>query len=200
MAYNPYGATGLEDWSSFSTCAPLSRFIFDRPIVSIPLLPGGHCNNSLVSMGTGTPAVAEINTSEVGGFTLDADNESVSFLFPFPLDIDLSKEIDLRMLWSNSESAATGTGRVLWYHKAITAGTTAIAVATTAPGSVAAAQVDLAANVVLWSGWSVIAASTFAANVAGDDVLIVKAYVDLTTIANMTLYMAQVRYYRKYLA
>jgi len=199
MAHIPRGASGQEGWAGFTEATPLSHLIFDRPIKTIPLLAGGHMAvASLVSMGAGTPAVAEINTSEMGGFTTDGNNDSVAILWVLPVDIDLAKDIDLRGLWSNSESAGTGTGLLKFKYKSFTAGTTAVAVPATACDTDASAQTDLGANIALWSGWSTISGGTISTT-PGDDYLGIKGYVTLDTIADMTVYAYQIRYYRKYL-
>jgi len=198
MGYSPSQSFGTSSWDALVNASPLSKFIFDRPVKSHWLLPVG-ANNSIVSMGAGTPAVAEIATAEVGGFTLDADNESVSMFWELPLDIDLSKELNFRVLWSNSQSAATGSGRHYFVYGAITVGTDAIAVAATAADTDAANQADLAANIPQWNGWNTIDGASIS-DTPGDDFLIVKCYVDLTTITNSTIYCYQSRFYRKWLA
>lgn len=181
--------------------SPLSQnFVIDQPKVWYPVSGGSQVSvASLVGLGTGTPAIAEINTSEINGFTLDADNESVSWLVPIPVGIDLSKDIVWRCLGSNSESAGTGTMKLLLKYGVMTADTTALAVAATTTGVTNGdAQADLAANVLDWSNTMTIAGGTFSGT-PGDDFWVIMVYADVTTIANWTLYGCQMSYYSKWI-
>jgi hypothetical protein len=196
-SHAPTGAAGTESWGTFIEAAPICHYIFDRPIVSIPYLAGGHCVvASFVSMGTGAAVVTEIGTSEVGGVLANASADSVSVIWAFPADCDVTKDITARTLWSNSQAASTGSAVIHYHNKIIVAGTTAIAVATGASTVAGASQVDLAANVPLWTAWNTLAAS-FAAT-PGEDLLIVMTDTTLTTITDLTYIVLQLRYYRRY--
>jgi|GEM_PF-2580695 len=188
-------------------CSPcFQNYVQDTPYYWIPFTPvhfavssSDDITSTVVGAGGGTPTMAEINTSEITGFTTDADAESVSVMMPFPADCDKSQAMYVRALWSNSESAATGTLAIDLTYAILTAGTTAVGAATTTTGVTdAAAVADAAANVVKWTGWSTIAASTFSANTA-EDIIIWKVAVDLTTIADATLYGIQLKCSRKWL-
>jgi len=195
--YVPLAGCNAHTHDIFVQVAPLSHYIFDRPIVNILGQAGGMRNNSLVSMGDNTPAIAEINTAEVGGFTVTG-TDSVSFLWALPLDIDLAQAIDFRALWSDSSATAAGTGQIIFTYLPVVSGTTAIAVATSAMTTDGAAVADnAAANVPLWSAWSSLAGATLTGT-PGDDLLIVKAASTLVTITDLTMYMFQIRYYRRY--
>lgn len=172
--------------------------VVDRPRIWVPF-KNDAIVASLVGHGDGTPDVAEINTSEIAGFTLDADDESVSVLMPIPADIDLSEDIRVRVLCSNSAAAGTGSYAFAVTYTAITAGTTALAAASTSTGVTdGSAKDDVAANVLDWSSWSTIDGGTFSGT-AGDDLWVVKVAVALTTITDLTVYGLQMEYYRKQL-
>jgi len=209
-AHIPTGANSTSSAAQFKHASPFSQnFVFDKPRIWIPLHQanidvnttndGGITTTSVVrSVGTGSVSLLEINSSEVNGFTFDSDNDSVGFMIPIPHDIDLAQQIGLRVLWSNSEAAATGTARFYFKYIPLTVGTDAIAVGSTAMGTDGAAQADLGANVLQWSTWSYIAASTLT-DVPGDGVLVFKLYVDVTTIADCSVFGVQLEYSRKWL-
>jgi hypothetical protein len=178
----------------------MAQFIFDRPQRWHWLLPVGM-NNSIVSMGAGTPAaVAEIATAEVGGFTVAASSDSVSFLWEIPIDMDLSKELNFRAMWSqNAAAAAAGTGDVVFLYGAKTTGTDAVAIAATAFSTDGGSSANVAADVPMWSNWSTINGSVIT-DESEDDFLIVMMAATLATITDMTLYAAQSKYYRKFYA
>lgn len=176
----------------------VANFVMDRPTVWVNLAPANAIVASLVGMGGGTPAVAEINTSEIGGFTLDANDESVSGIIPIPGDMDLAQDFQCRVLYSNSEAAATGTINFTMTYGSLTVGTDALAVAATAVDTAGAALADLGANVLQWSNYSIIAGGTLT-DTPIDDVLVIKEAVTLVTCANATVYGIQCQYYRKWL-
>lgn len=204
MVYVPDNATGHETFVTGQQATPLGRQIFFKdgiyPLWELPNL-SDNTPAALLSHGAGTASLAEINSSEICGLTLDADNESYGYLWVLPQVIDLSEDISFRYLESNSEAAATGTNLWVTKYLAITAGTTALAVGSVALDTVHTAQADVAANVPQWSPWGSIAASKtgVVTLTPGDDMLALKSYVDITTIANVTVYKAQVRYSSKYM-
>lgn len=195
----PSRGSSISSWSDLVASSPVAaNFLIDRPRVWIPVAGGAELAvASLVGLGAGTPALAEINTSEIAGFTLDADDESVSAIFPLPSDIDTAKDVRVRVLWSNSEAAATGTAQFACTYKEIDEGTTALAEAATAFDTDAAAEADLAANVVQWGPWNTIDGGTLTGT-PGDDMLVLKCAVDLTTAADATVYGFQLDYYREF--
>ena len=206
MTYLPHGATGQDSrdhWRGAAT--PLSKYIFDRIIKSLfelPAIQNATGPADLLGHGTGTPALAEINSSETVGLTLDANNEGFGVLWQIPMELDDSGAIDYRLLWSNSEAAGTGSALFAGEYTKLVAGTTAIAVGATALDTVIAADVDLAANVINWTPWGTIlgTAVTALAITPGDDFLALHFKVTLTTIADATVHAGNVRYYRKYIA
>lgn len=202
MAYIPRGATGHETWGTLIEAAPIMQYIFDRPFQFFPFIPGG-CHftaTALKGQGAGTADFAEINTAEVGGLTTNANNESASFIWYIPVDCDTNQAITLAHLWSNSQSATTGSGQISTKYTAVIVGTTAIAVGATTTGVTSGATaVDLAANIPKWSTDTEVAADTFTTLTPGDDCVIWMNYVTYTTITDMTLYCTRLRYYRKYL-
>jgi hypothetical protein len=196
----PTRGSSVSSWSDFVVSSPFSQNkVIDRPRVWVPVAGGAELSvSSLVGLGTGTPALSEINNSEIAGFTLDANNEAVAALVPVPSDIDVAKDIRIRVLWSNSESAGTGAATFTCEYTPLTIGTDAIAVGGTALDTAITADVDLAANVLNWSPWGVIAGGTLA-DTPGDDVIVVRCKVTLDTIANATVYAFQMDYYREYI-
>lgn len=199
-APSPTHGPSTSSWGDFVVSSPFgSNYVIDKPRVWIPASGGSEVTvASLVGLGAGTPVPTEVNSSEVGGFLTDADDESFSALIPVPADVDLAKDIRIRALWSNSEAAGTGSGKVVFTYEPFIVGTTAISVANDACDTDGATVTDLAANVLTWSTWSTIDGGTISLT-PGDDFLIVKAAVDVTTIADMTVYGIQLEYYRKWL-
>lgn len=154
---------------------------------------------ALASMGEGSAAVAEIATSEVGGVTLTADNESASVIWMLPGDIDLAQPISVRVLFSESTVTAGSVAFALTY-RAMSVETTVLAVAATSTGvtNASAVPTSTTANVLQWSGRSTIAGGTLS-GLPGVDVVLLKMAVDLTTVNNATIYGFQVEYSRKFL-
>jgi hypothetical protein len=188
-------ARNLRNYSDFA-----KNYVMDRPIKTIFEFPNisDPTPANLLSHGTGTPALAEINASEICGLTLDADTESYGFQVVLPYDLDPDEDVDFRFLWSNSEVAATGSGLFVMTYNAVHVGVgTAIAIGATALDVPVANQVDLAANVQRWTPWGTINAGALSHLVPGDDVLHAKVAIDLTVIANATLYCGQMRHYRR---
>jgi len=187
------------------------NFVIDRTIAWVPFTPihfavstandGGITTTStVVGAGNGTPSIVEINTSGILGVTTDADDEAVMVLFPIPNDCDLTEDIRLRALWSNSESAGTGTLAVVFTYEVLKVDTSTIGSGEPddACDTDGAAVADKAANVLNWTSWSTIDGSTITGD-PGDDFLAIKAKIDLTTIADATVYGIQIQYYRKWL-
>jgi len=182
------------------------NYVVDKPRLWIPYCPqnvahavgGGEV---LKSAGAGTVSLAQIGSSETQGFTMTADADSVSVLVPIPADIDLAQECRFRVLWSqNAAAAAAGTVNFAFVYKQMVAGTTAVAVATTAMSADASGQTNLAADIPYWSGWSTLNANVLTGT-PGDDLIILKVYVDLPAsgVTDATVYGAQWEYSRKFL-
>jgi len=205
----PTRTTTISSHEQLRGASPaFQNFVQDRPTIWVPLhsqnfavsctTDAAACAATVVGMGNATPTLGEITTSEISGFTCDASNDSASVIIPIPADMDLAKTSELRALWSNSEAAGTGTGKVTFTYEIIDQAVDALAAADDAVDTAAAAQTDLAANIPLWTGWSTINASTIDGE-PGEDLLIIKAKCTLTTIADMSLIGIQFRYYRKWL-
>lgn len=197
----PTAATGSETWGSFVQSAPIAGFIFDRPIVNV--WNNANCSfsaNTPLSLGTGDAVWTEVGTSGCAGFLCNADGDVCVYRWPVPQDIDFSKEINFRVLWSNSQAAATGSCTFVFKYLKAIAGTTAIVLPATAVDTAPADQVDLAADVALWSGWAGITGGTITTMTPGDDTLHIGIDAQVTTISNATQLAVQARYYRKYLA
>jgi len=177
------------------------NFVMDRPIVTIFDFPNLQeaTPADLLGQGAGTPALTEINASEICGLVMDANLESHGFQVVLPYDMDVTEDVDFRFLWSNSEAAATGAGLWVMFYNPVRVGViTPIAIAATQIQVPIQNQVDLAANVQQWTSWGSITAGQLGALEAGTDVL--HCCINMTTldtIANATLYCGQMRYYRR---
>lgn len=187
------------------------NYVLDRPILWIPFTPengvvattndGGITTTSVTNAaGTGNALQAEINTSGLLGYTADTSNDSVIVLVPIPNGIDLAKAVNFRVLFSNSETAATGTLTTTFTYEILAIGTSTIGSGEPddAVDTAGSATADLAANVLTWGAWDTVAASTISAD-PGDDFLSIKCKLTLGTIADATVYGIQMRYYRKWL-
>jgi hypothetical protein len=199
-ASRPSRSSTASSYELFRNASPFAaNYVIDKPRVWLPASGGSEVTvASLVGLGAGTPVPTECNTSEIGGFLLDASTESFSVLFPLPADIDVAEDVRLRALWSNSEAAATGSGLITFLYEPFTIGTTAIAVADDACDTDGGVVVDLAANVLTWSNWSTIDGGTITIT-PGDDFVILRGVATLDTIADMTVYGYQLEYKRKWL-
>jgi hypothetical protein len=191
----------LRTGSGFS-----QEYVIDRPVVDIADF--SHLNivdgsgNAGRWNGTGTAELTHINSSEVAGLRLASNNDSFGVLWTLPVDIDTDKQIDFRVIWSNSEAAGTGSLTLTGAYTALTLGTTAVAVGGTAFDTTWDGQADLAANVIRATGWGSIDAGTSAIQSleGGDDLIALHVKGTLTTISNADIYKVQARYYRKWLA
>ena len=196
----PTNGTTTGTLEEFRSCNSFAQnFCIDRPRLWLPVAPMNvTTTDTIISAGAGTCVLTEINSSEVMGMLFNSDNDSHSWLVPIPADIDLEQAIRFRALWSNSQSVGTGSARFYFTYLELNEGTTALAVASSTMSTDGANQTDLAANVLQWSNWSTLNASTLT-TVPGDDFLVVKCYVDVTTISDATLFGAQMEYYRKFI-
>lgn len=188
----PPASSGLETSDNLSTVPYLAQRVLPRVRRHI-WGPGaidaqnatGPAN--LLSQGTGTAAIAEINSSEICGVTFDADSESVGFLWGLPDIIDLSEAIYIVCIWANSTAAVTGSAKFSLVYTPITVGTTALAIGATALDTVIADDADSAtAYAVQETEIGQIAASTLSGK-PGVDYLACKVAVDLTTVTDATL-------------
>lgn len=199
--YKPSGGSTGSSVGELKLASPFSQnFVIDKPIIFIPVTSTSNLTvTSLVSMGAGTVVPTEVGTSEVGGLLFDSDNDSHSFLIPIPVDIDLGQAIEFRAIWSNTTAAVTGSGKFYFLYAQLTLDTTAIAAAAGTMTTDGAADPDsVTANALQGSPWSSLAANTLTGT-PGDDFLIIKCYVDVTTITDATLLGVQIRYSRRFL-
>lgn len=172
----------------------VTRDLFDLPAIQNATGPA-----DLLSQGTGTAALSEINSSEICGLTLDANSESHGVLWRIPSECDITSAVDFDLLWSNSAAAGTGSALFAGTFTELIAGTTAMGVGATAFDTVIASDVDLAANVVDYTPEGQIAAGSLTSTlVPGDDLLALKFAVTLTTITDATVYMGRVKYCRDF--
>lgn len=175
------------------------EYVRDRiveKLIDFPAVSNATGPADLLGQGTGTPALSEINTAEICGLVLDANSESFGALWLIDQRCDITQPVDVGVLWSNSEAAGTGSGLFVAVVTELIAGTTAMAVGATVMDTPITGDVDLAANVVDWSPYGVIAAGSLTTTlVPNDDLLAWKFSVTLTTIANAAVYMARIRYY-----
>ena len=204
--YRPTNGAGLQTAQQFREATKLGKeFIFDRPIVDIWNAGPNYSTTDghwTVTPGSAHPTIAEINSSGIIAPVCNADNEGFGTLWKLPPSIDVAQEIGFRLLTCNVTDAA-GTGTELWAitYKALVAATTAVAVPATAMGTVVTATTNLAQYVTVWSSWGLIAAATSGITtlIPGDDALILKCIVDITSVTDTNPLILQARYYRKYL-
>jgi len=204
--YRPTNGAGLQTAQQFREGTKIGKeFIFDRPIVDIwnagpnYTTTDGHWS---FTPGSAHPTVADVNSSGVIAPLCNANSEGVVTFWKLPDSIDVAQAIDFRILTCNVTDAA-GAGTETWtvVYKAITAGTTAIGAASTALGTTIEATTNLAQYVQTWSTWGTIAAATSGITtlIPGDDALIVKATVALSSVTDSNPLIIQARFYRKYL-
>ncbi len=204
--YRPSGGSTASSVGELKLASPFAQnFVIDKPVLFFPV--SSHSNmvftpaatETWLNAGTGTAAIAEVTTSEITGVLFDADNESHSILIPIPIDIDLGQAITFRAIWSNSTAAVTGSAKFYFLYKQLTIDTTAIAAAAGTMTTDGAADPDSGtAYAIQASPWSTLAASTLTGS-PGDDFLIIKCYVDVTTITDAYLIGIQMQYSRRFL-
>lgn len=195
--------TNFEQSSPFAynyVCSSVRQWIPFNPI-NFSVSSDGGVTSTVKGIGGGTPVFAEINSSDVAGFTIDADNsEYISVPWMIPGDIDLSQPIYLKLLFSESSTTTGSVGFTLQY-LAIVTGTTAIAAQSTTTGVTNGAEVatSATANAVQWTNATTIAANTFSSLTPGQDLVIFELTGQLTTVSDMTVYGLQIEYSRKFI-
>ncbi len=205
MSHKPTSASGtatkdgLREYSRFS-----KEYLMDRPIIDLwPFQNYVEHDDNPEAMGNGTPEFAEINTAEIGGVLVATSNDAYGHLIVLPYWIDPAAQIDFRVLWSNSQSAGTGTFDVAVKYTPIdvSAESVALAIGATALDSTIDSQADLAANVPLWTEWGYINAEKTGVKdlTPGDDLLAITTIGTLTTITSASMIQMQMRAYRKYI-
>lgn len=199
--YRPTNGSTASSVSELKLSSPFAQnFVIDKPVLFFPVLSNVNITvASLVSMGAGTVVPTEIAASEIGGLLMDSDNDSHSFLIPIPIDIDLAQPIYFRAIWSESDSGVTGSVRWYFLYKQLTLDSTVIAAAAGTMSTDGAADPDLASEDELQgSPWSTLNGSTLTGS-PGDDFLIIKTYVDVTSVSKATLLGVQMQYSRRFL-
>jgi hypothetical protein len=190
--------SNLEMFKHSSRFAAL--FVIDRPMIYIPVAPVQIITtDGLASVATGAGTYVETGTSESVSVYVDTDNDTVpSGIVALPVDIDLAQDIQCRVIWHQSEAAATGTINWTLTYEIYKGGTSAIVVPNDAFDTDGGAQVDLAADVITLGPWSTITGGTITA-VSGDSFFALLAKYTESTAANAELDGFQCRYYRKWL-
>lgn len=200
-AYRPYGSSTLSSADEFRHSSRFAaNYVFNRTFIWIPMTPVQiSTTDGLVGIGGGAPTYVEIGTSEAISIFMDTDNDTASTgLVPFPTDTDFSKPIQCRVLWSQSQGAATGTVNWTLTYEVFVAGVTAISVPNDAFDVDGGAQADLGAAVLQWGPYSTIAANTITAT-PGDDLFAVLVKYTEDTLTDGDLYGVQCRLWRKWL-
>jgi hypothetical protein len=152
-------------------------------------------------MGAGTADFDEVSTFEIGAVHC-ATTEGYSSLWELPVECDEQEDIDFRMLFSDGAAASAATQLVgCTYTPIDTSAATTLAAGATALDTIIAAIADIAANKPLWTAWGTITGPKTGVNtlVGGDDFLVVKWIITLTTLTSADLLWPQVRYHRKYI-
>lgn len=201
LAYYPTKATNAGNASKAlmsATHPVLTEFFVQEIPVVIWQAAQMVTTDGLTTIASGDAVFTEIGTTELGGLLLDADDEAIAFFWTLPFDMDPDQRIGLRAEWSNSEAAGTGTAAFVFTYGV---SGTAVAAPATAMNTDGAAQADLAANIQQWSNVSYIAAATAddLGVTPGDSNLRIKCKVDLTTIADATLYQIGALYSRRFI-
>jgi len=192
-------AKGLRNYGRFA-----SEYILDRPVNELFNFQNfvEHDPDNTEGMGTGAPEFGEISTSSIGGIKM-VNTDTYGFLMVVPAWCDPASQWDFRILWSNSEAAATGSVLYAVTYTPIKVATqaTALAAGATALDTVIASDVDAAANVPQWTTWGSISADKTDVKdlIAGTDLISMEITAALTTIADASVLQAQYRVARRYL-
>jgi len=211
-SHNPSRTSTAGSYEQLRGASPaFQNFIIDEPVVWVPFAPmaftvsvtsdvTGTFAATVNNAATGNALLAENDTSGVSGWFVDTSNDAIVFLVPIPSDADLTEDISFRTIWANSESAATGSMTAVWTYEIIDNGVSTLGAGEPddAMDTAGGADVDLAADVVQFSPYSIIAGSTISGTTP-DDMLLIKLKVTLTTIADASFFGAQIKFKRKWL-
>jgi len=202
VVYKPSQTSTISSAAELRLASPFSQnYVIDKPVIFFPVTSWNNLTttDTLLSMGAGTVVATEVAASEIGGLLMNSDNDSHSLLFPIPVDLDVAQEIKFRAIWSESDTGVTGSVRWYFLYKQLTLDSTVIAEAAGTMTTDGAADPDLATeDEIQGSPWSTLAASTLTGT-PGDDFLIIKCYVDVTSVSKATLLGIQMQYTRKWL-
>ncbi len=181
------------------------EFVIDRPIVSLwggGNLVGNLLATALASESAGAPVMAAIGSSVRTGLLIPDTNDAHEVMWRLPDDIDLAQDIEFRVLWTNPQSAATGSALWAVTYAEATVGTFdmgAVAGAETLD-TIIANQVDLGTDILqytLWDGAGVLDGGTLSGT-PGDDFLSVNLACTHTTVTDTHAIDLQARYFRKW--
>ena len=202
---NPPVCTGHETYNDLQHASPDPARTQNRKIANLwnlPNISGNTHTDELVSHGAGNAELLEINSSEICGFDLDADDESYGSLWIYPVEIDLSADVDFRVIWGSDAGASTGSYQFKVLYTPIAFETTALAVGAAALDTVIADDKPIATAFAMQATtWGTIDGGTVSAVTyePGEAALAVKTYVDVTSISDGRAYELQARYYRRFI-
>lgn len=100
---------GKVSTENFSTCNGFSQnYVADRVVKDLPLTPLQFTvvSNQLVTMTSGANAIAEVNTTGIGGIVITATNNEIAWSFAAPFDMDPVKEFAIRFEYANRAGVA----------------------------------------------------------------------------------------------
>jgi hypothetical protein len=200
--YNPTGASGKGDKVKLAGGTPFTKeYVLDRVIRPLFVFENITSTHTLCGLipGTGHPVMTQCNSSGLMAALLNADNEGYSWLWLLPQEIDLGQTIKFRVSFSNSEAVNTAlTAAWTFSYTPMIMGTTALA-ATVTSLTATSTTAALGANVYQNSNWATMTASTLTTVTPGEDGLSMKVIVDVTTMADASLYKGEVEFARKWI-
>lgn len=206
MTSYPKFGSGSASNIGLMTCDTLSKeFVLDRPVVTLDFTKNFYTTDTLIGSvpGSGHPVYTAIGSTGIYGMLCNADNEGFTYMWKLPDDMDVKESIEFRILWSNTEAASANTNLWITTYVPHTAGTTALTagIGGTALDTAHVAQVGAGAAVPQWTTWGVIAANKTGVKTltAGNDYLSVGHKIDLTSMADATPLLVEIRYGRKYI-
>ena len=205
MALMPPNATGHETYDDLNHAFAGPQHVQNRVVRSlwsVPNVSGVDTStaNDLMSQGAGTDDLVEINSSEICGFSFDADDASYGHLWLYPEEVDLSGDIDFRAVWCESGTTTTNSCKFIVVYTPLAEGT-AVAVGSTALDTVIADDLANGTSYGLqFSPWGTIDGNTISSTTyaPGEAALAIKTYVDVSSVTALTLNL-QARYYRRYI-
>jgi len=204
--FAPSNSSGHASYEGLKTASPFSsQHVLDgqiiKPLIVFPAVQNATGPANLLGHGAGTPALAEMASSEVCALTLDANDESFGLLwYPEP-GIDWNASVDFAVDWSESGTGASGSATFTLTYEAITIDTTAISTSVGASSLGTAITADApsaTANCFQRSPWGKITAATLSAD-CDTVVYVVNVKVTLATIADASVYALVNRFYRRYI-
>lgn len=110
---------------------------------------------AIAGFGVGAPPVTEIAASGIAAWHLDTTDQLI-WPVRIPRNADLSKEILVRLLCSQNQALATGSYIFAFLHNLVKVGTTVRILPATAFDFNPPSQVDLAADIPVYTGFAVI--------------------------------------------